>query len=100
MDSTTLFHRLVSRGRRCDDRESFFSYEMAPVPMSLFLFKDGFMRKPDKPALGKAIKEGLLFIQYPKELHFVVGGGALLHKVQWLRNTTIIDVINQYINYL
>ena len=73
---------------------------MAPVPMSLFLFKDGFMHKPDKPALRKAIKEGLLFHPMPEGITFVGDGGALLHRVRWLRNTTIIDIINQYINYL
>lgn len=52
-----FFYRLVNLVKRCDDTELFFAYEMAPVPMSLF--QDGCMRKPDKPALEKAIKECL-----------------------------------------
>ena len=36
----------------------------------------------------------------PEGIKFVVDGGALLHRVLWLRNTTFIEIINQSINYL
>ena len=68
--------------------------------MPISLFKDGFMRKRDKLALGNAIKEGLLSHPMPKGATFVVDGGALLQGVRWLRNTAIIDEISQYISYI
>ena len=52
INPTILFTRLTAMAQREEDVEKYFNYEMSPFPPSLF--KDGLMRKPDKP-LRKAI---------------------------------------------
>ena len=54
---------MITVAAREDNTEEFFHYELTQGPMSLF--KNGMMRKPDKPSLwkvimpeGEAIKKG------------------------------------------
>ena len=98
INSATLFHRLILLVQRSEDIQSFFQYELAPVPTSLFC--DTFMRKADKPALARVMKQGLLIHTMPTSMKFVIDGGALLHKLRWSRNTTFSSILNQYIRYI
>jgi len=50
------------------------------------------MRKTDKPALAKEMKRGLTTEQMPSQVKYVVDGGALLHRVHWLKNSTFSPV--------
>jgi len=54
IDATNLFHRLIILIERSVDIPSYFAHELTSCPTSLF--KDGIMRKADKPALGKVLK--------------------------------------------
>jgi hypothetical protein len=36
----------------------------------------------------------------PPEVRYVVDGGALLHRVRWLKNSTYLDVVQQYRLYV
>ena len=65
------------------------------------LFENGLMRKAAKSNLAKAIKQNIspskpTFYQ----LNHILDGGALLHKVRWLPNSTYQCIINQYLNYV
>ena len=48
-----LFTRLTAIAQQEGDMEMYFKYEMSAFPMPLF--KDGLMRKPDKPSLRKVM---------------------------------------------
>ena len=62
------------------------------------LFKDGLMRKPNKPALRKAQLTTTGIVQDCSKN--VLDGGALLHKVRWTSCTNFGDVCQQYVNYV
>ena len=49
--SNAMFNRMITVAARQDNIEEFFHYELTQEPMSLF--KNGMMRKPDKPSLRK-----------------------------------------------
>ena len=81
--------------------EDYFSFEMTPEPLALF--KDGFMRKPDKPALRKVLmsdNDATIGIdQLNNSAMFAIDGGALLHRVRWVKNSTFEELVQQYVNY-
>ena len=53
VDPTISFLRLIVLIERTDDTEKYFGYELTPYPTALF--KDKFMRHPDKAALAEAL---------------------------------------------
>ena len=53
VDPTILLLRLIVLIERTDDTEKYFGYELTPYPTALF--KDKFMRRPDKAALAEAL---------------------------------------------
>ena len=79
--------------------KSYFSYELAPQPPSLF--HDGLMRKPIKSALSILLKG---FVSYksniPEKCLFVLDGGHLLHTVIWPVLSTYGDVCQSYISHI
>ena len=56
------------------------------------------MRKPNKPALRKALLTTKGIVQDCSKN--VLDGGALLHKVRWTSCTNFGDVCQQYVNYV
>ena len=95
---TLLFTRLVAVAQReKEDVEEFFSFELTQEPMSLF--KKGLMRKPDKPALRRAVmKEEKVGKrdQLPNDACFVIDGGALLHRVRWIKDALFDEICHAY----
>ena len=88
INNQAMFVRLIAIAERVDSLESVFTFELTPQPMSLF--KNGLMRKPDKPSLLKAVISKTSQTQIPTyEFEMctatVVDGGALLHRVRWLK---------------
>ena len=53
VDTHAMFNRMITVAMREENIEELFYYELTQEPMSLF--KDGMMRKPDKPSLRKVI---------------------------------------------
>jgi hypothetical protein len=98
IDANSLFHRLVVLVQRSDDQAACFEFELTPFPTALF--KDGFMRKPDKPALYKEFAKNMTSEALPAECTFVVDGGCLLHRVRWARGTSALDILNLYVKYV
>ena len=98
MDANSLFNRLVILVQRSEDIPSFFAFELTSIPTALF--KDRFMRKPDKPALVKAITIGLSSNEPPTNIRYVLDGGSLLHRVRWLKGSTYHDISEQYVTYV
>jgi hypothetical protein len=98
-DLTSLFQRLLVVVERSADIPSYFAFELTSIPLSLFN-DSGFMRKPNKPALAKALLKNVKTVSMPPDVRYVVDGGALLHRVRWLKNSTYLDVVQQYILYV
>ena len=59
------------------------------------------MRKANKSKLAKALKKNVSSNSYQVDQSFhVLDGGALLHKVKWLPNTSHQSILNQYTRYV
>jgi len=71
VDPIHLFHRLIIVGERESNLRQCFEFEMTPYPMSLF--KNGVMRKPEKPSLYSEFTTGLQASK-PAVSQFVVDG--------------------------
>jgi len=71
---------------------------MTPAPTALF--KSGFMRKPDKPAILKKIIKNVPSVPTPEVMIYVLDGGALLHRVRWIKKANLGDILNQYVKYI
>ena len=92
VNTTTLFTRLAAIAKR-DCREKCFYYELTTKPMSLF--KNGVMRKLDKPVLRKALlkNEILMSIDDIKNTCiFVIDGGVLLHQLLLIKGKTFLEM--------
>jgi len=103
IDPTLLFSRLVVIMQRSSDIKSYFEFELSALPTALF--KDSYMRKPDKSQLGKEMIAGIASTSLPQSAVHVVDGGYLLHVVTWTdpsaKNVgTYGDVIQRYIAYV
>ena len=85
-----------------DDLPPYFEYELTTMPTSLF--SDCGLRKTNKSTLAKELRktlEGAVQFQMPAgQLHHVIDGGCLLHRVVWLTTGTYIDIVQQYMNYV
>lgn len=95
-----LFSRLIVIVQREDDMAPYFQYELSPIPTSLF--KDNAMRKAEKSQLAKALQSGVEPCQLKQQLVYVLDGGALLHRVKWIKGkgTSYKDVAMQYVDYV
>ena len=126
VDPLVLFSRLIILMSRFGDISGFFSFELAPVPTSLF--KDNFMRKPNKASLSHALDkiytksvEGNLIQEIEDEIeesddeddlnssqpaaiesnhHHVIDGGYLLRRVVWDNDVTFRELIQRYMRYV
>jgi hypothetical protein len=97
VDPIHLFHRLVIVGERQSNLRECFAFELTPYPMSLF--KNGIMRKPDKPSLYSEFATGLPAFK-PSGLQYVVDGGYLLHKVRWQLLMDMRDILPLFSKFL
>ena len=85
---------------RVQSLETVFKYELTTKPMSLF--KDGMMRKPNKPSLVKAVMSEAGLVEPPVNPCnvTVMDGGALLHKVRWMKGALFLDIFRRYSAYI
>ena len=100
-ETNSLFHRLLILAERSAKVESYFCHELTTIPTALF--KDDFMRKPNKPELAKCITKKVIaetsVIASPDSL-FVLDGGSFLHKVRWFKDATFDTVFRQYSKHI
>jgi len=97
IDVNRLFHRLVVVAERSTDVVGFFRFELTQYPS---LFRNGFMRKPDKPSLYRRVAKDLMRAPLPSTCTYVIDGGCLLHKVRWIRGKTCEQLLQQYVTYV
>jgi hypothetical protein len=96
IDASKLFQRLVivAQSDRSCDVPSAFQYELSVYPTSFF--RDGMMRKPDKPGSFRTALVGLTSVSLPPDAFYVIDGGCLLHMVRWLKGQTFGQLTHQY----
>ena len=83
--------------QREDNVEKFFEYEMSLFPISIF--KNGLMRKPDKPAIRKYLVDGKV-PESERMGSYVLDGGALLHRVRWIKGVSYEETCDRYTKHL
>ena len=98
-----LFTRLAAVAKREEDEENFFQYELTTESMSLF--KHRMMRKPDKPALRKALVDKSEAISLKAKsikdcYSCVLDGDALLHRVCWVKGSNFKQVVDSYVSFV
>ena len=99
VDAMFLFLRLLALIEREEEIREYFWFELTAFPTSLY--KNGMMRKANKSKLAKSLKKNVFSNSYQVDQSFnVLDGGALLHKVKWLPNTSYQYILNQYSRYV
>lgn len=93
----TLFTRLVAMVQREDDIEKFFEYELSTLTLSMF--KDGMMRKADKPQLRKHLIDNKVK-ESDSQGEIVLDGGALLRRVRWNKLETYSMTYKRYSKHI
>lgn len=98
VDPLTLFHRLCVLKQSDEELREFFTYELSPIPMSLFS-EEG-MRKGTKSTLYSVFQPVTLNEEQGLTKFVVVDGGHLLHKVVWPRSSSFGAIADRYIQYI
>ena len=99
VNPTVLFTRLTAIAQREENVEQYFAFELTNQPQALF--KNGLMRKPDKSSLRKVLLPEEIRISVDRmDGKFVLDGGALLHRVHWVKGTKFIEIAEVYANYV
>ena len=87
---------MAQRGK---EESAALEYELTHEPSCLF--KNGMMRDSKKHVLGNhLLKSSEVENVVKRKIFCVAGGGNLLHKVQWLPNSTYGEIVQQYIGYV
>lgn len=99
IEPLTLFQRISFTKRTQEELKSFFQYELAPYPLSMF----------DKSGMRKGKKSSLYDMFTPiqnssslltENTIYVIDGGHLLHKVVWQKGELIGDICKRYVEYV
>ena len=103
VDPQLLFQRLILACNSAEELTSVFQYELASYPTALF--ESPLMMNPaQKPGPADAIWSTLspdAKTGPTTQVHYVLDGGALLHRVPWPRgNGTYRDVLAAYTSYV
>ena len=86
IDPRVLFNRLTMLIKQEEKR-----IELTPEPTALF--KDGYIRRPNKSILRNKILGVNCLVAKPKVDRCVVDGSSLLHKTAWTLNSTYNDIV-------
>ena len=97
VNPVNLFTRLIAVAQRDKDISTYFKYELTAEPTSLF--KEGLMRKPDKPQLRGALVDVTAEVSEPSG-EYVLDGGALIHKVRWVKGESYRKTALNYAEYV
>ena len=98
INPTLLFSRLIAIVQREEDMIPYFDYELTAIPTSLF--KDHAMRKTTKAQLAKALMSNVQPSQRNTQIHHVLDGGALIHRVKWPKGATYSEIAKTYVSYV
>ena len=96
-----LFTRLTALAQWKDDVAAYFKYELAVFPPSFF--KDGLMRKLDKPSLRRALlqnTDGIEKDNLSPQVLYTIDGGALHPTDTMKKGWTFQNVAKHYMAYV
>ncbi|GBN35153.1 hypothetical protein AVEN_110845-1 [Araneus ventricosus] len=95
IDPVLLFQRMSITKSFEDELETFFKYELAPYPLSLF---DAIgMRKTQKSAIYDCFQ--CINVEIPNtNTTYIVDGGYLLHRVVWVREEIFDAIFEKYVH--
>ena len=98
-DPQVLFQRLALAGY--GNIEDAFDYELCLFPPALAESVD-FLNEPQKATFAEAIWNSTTKtdVTIPKQVKYVIDGGALLHRIPWSRGATFAHIINSYGDYV
>lgn len=100
VDPQLLFQRLsiIATGGRFENPKSLLKYGMCSYPPALF-DTSLLPRKANKPALADAIWTDVknTSTEVTGNVHFVLDGGALIHRVSWPRGFTYDAIYSVYV---
>ena len=102
VDPQQLFQRLsiIATGGRFENHKSLFKYPPALFDTSLLPRKK--TSKTNKPALAATIWTDVknTSTEVTGNVHFVLDGGALIHRVSWSRSFTYDAIYSVYVQYV
>jgi hypothetical protein len=101
VDPLLLFQRLSTAGARCGDLQDVFTYELCSYPPALFESPD-VMRSGNKASLADslwcpAVADSL---KPPDQVQYVLDGGALLHRIPWVKGALWDAILRMYTEYV
>jgi len=101
IDPNLLFQRLVTAGTRYGGLEEVFKFELCSYPPALFE-SQLLMNPANKPILADSLWDETIASapKPPEDVHFVLDGGALLHRIPWTKGSTWDDILNSYIRHV
>ncbi|CAG4972676.1 unnamed protein product [Parnassius apollo] len=97
IDPVLLFQRMSITQTFEDTLETFFAYELAPYPLTLFDAVG--MRKTMKSALYNCFDCLNFDIENTNSI-YIIDGGYLLHRVVWDRDETFQTIFEKYVQYV
>ena len=99
IDPQLLFQRLTVAGN--SDLESALKYELCSYPPALFESPE-LLNEAQKSTLTEFIWSNFNIeaIQAPKQVKYVIDGGALLHRIPWVRGSSFLNIITKYTEYV
>ena len=98
INPTLLFSCLIAIIQREEDITPYFAYELTAFPTSLF--KHYAMRKTAKAQLAKVLMSNVQPSECNTQMHHVLDGGALVHRVKWLKGATYREIARSYVSYV
>ena len=76
----------------------YFNYELTAISTSIF--KDYAMCKTAKAQLAKALMSSVQPSEHNTQLHHVLDGGALIHRVKRQKGATYREIAESYVSYV
>lgn len=96
INSTLLYQRIIRTVHTQEELESYFAYEMAPIPQSLF--DNGGMRASDTT---KALTFFKTCSSAPKTgRSYVIDGDYILNRISWSASAKFEDLYESYVKYV
>ena len=101
VDHQLLFQRLLTVGTKNGELQNVFHHELYHYPPALFESVNA-IRPTKKSSLADALwcSETAQLPGPPETVHYVLDGGALLHRIHWTRGATHDQVFEQYSAYV
>ena len=101
VDPQLLFQRLLTVGTKNGELQNVFDHELCHYPPALFDSVNA-IRPTTKSSLADALwcSEAEKLPGPSETVHYVLDGGALLHRIPWTRGATYDQVFEQYYVYV